>query len=203
MIEDDPPEDAPEDHWAQMPVAGVALALGGIAGIIVPLYFLTTTSMHGWGLLWAIPLIWVGFAFVVGLGAPISIVISFVIGILLIPFQDDVRDKVFLLLRWLAMIAGSGILIIGGGSAIFDGWTNNRMQPAQALYERCMQPVTTTRTHRYETCADGWRSPSIGRSGACSHHGGVVQRTVKRTVTEPPHSSEHCRIDSSRRSWLD
>lgn len=22
-------------------------------------------------------------------------------------------------------------------------------------------------------CADGWASPSIGRSGACSHHGGV------------------------------
>src|SRR5690606_29061412 len=22
-------------------------------------------------------------------------------------------------------------------------------------------------------CADGWRSPSIGRSGACSHHSGV------------------------------
>lgn len=24
------------------------------------------------------------------------------------------------------------------------------------------------------TCADGWRSPSIGEQGACSHHGGVV-----------------------------
>jgi hypothetical protein len=24
------------------------------------------------------------------------------------------------------------------------------------------------------TCADGWSSPSIGRRGACSHHGGVV-----------------------------
>jgi hypothetical protein len=23
-------------------------------------------------------------------------------------------------------------------------------------------------------CADGWRSPSIGETGACSHHGGVV-----------------------------
>lgn len=23
------------------------------------------------------------------------------------------------------------------------------------------------------TCRDGWRSPSIGRQGACSHHGGV------------------------------
>jgi hypothetical protein len=23
------------------------------------------------------------------------------------------------------------------------------------------------------TCRDGWHSPSIGRPGACSHHGGV------------------------------
>lgn len=23
-------------------------------------------------------------------------------------------------------------------------------------------------------CADGWRSPSIGATGACAHHGGVV-----------------------------
>jgi hypothetical protein len=26
------------------------------------------------------------------------------------------------------------------------------------------------------TCADGWNSPSIGKSGACSHHGGVVSK---------------------------
>jgi hypothetical protein len=27
-----------------------------------------------------------------------------------------------------------------------------------------------------ETCRDGWHSPSIGLSGACSHHGGVASR---------------------------
>lgn len=27
----------------------------------------------------------------------------------------------------------------------------------------------------YRSCSDGWNSPSIGSSGACSHHGGVVQ----------------------------
>lgn len=26
----------------------------------------------------------------------------------------------------------------------------------------------------YRSCASGWMSPSIGSSGACSHHGGVV-----------------------------
>jgi hypothetical protein len=28
--------------------------------------------------------------------------------------------------------------------------------------------------HHYLQCADGWPSTSIGRQGACSHHGGVV-----------------------------
>lgn len=27
------------------------------------------------------------------------------------------------------------------------------------------------------TCRDGWRSPSIGRQGACSHHGGVERHS--------------------------
>jgi hypothetical protein len=27
-----------------------------------------------------------------------------------------------------------------------------------------------------ETCQDGWKSPSIGRPGACSHHGGVTNK---------------------------
>jgi hypothetical protein len=39
--------------------------------------------------------------------------------------------------------------------------------------------------HSYQTCADGWDSPSIGRQGACSHHGGVVTRTIdKRTDSQ-------------------
>jgi hypothetical protein len=28
------------------------------------------------------------------------------------------------------------------------------------------------------TCVDGWRSPSIGRQGACSYHGGVEKHSV-------------------------
>ena len=37
--------------------------------------------------------------------------------------------------------------------------------------------------YSYRTCADGWKSPSIGRQGACSHHGGVVTRTVDNRTT--------------------
>lgn len=32
-------------------------------------------------------------------------------------------------------------------------------------------------TESYQACADGWPSGSIGRQGACSHHGGVVWKT--------------------------
>src|SRR5215210_7555983 len=39
--------------------------------------------------------------------------------------------------------------------------------------------------YSYRTCADGYDSPSIGRPGACSHHGGVVTRTIdNRTVPQ-------------------
>lgn len=34
--------------------------------------------------------------------------------------------------------------------------------------------------YSYRECADGWQSPSIGSQGACSHHGGVVTRTIDR-----------------------
>lgn len=34
--------------------------------------------------------------------------------------------------------------------------------------------ITNIGTSR--TCADGWNSPSIGKQGACSHHGGVVTK---------------------------
>lgn len=32
------------------------------------------------------------------------------------------------------------------------------------------------------TCKDGWRSPSIGTQGACSHHGGVQGMTFRRLM---------------------
>ncbi len=32
-------------------------------------------------------------------------------------------------------------------------------------------------TEQYQTCRDGWDSPSIGIRGAGSHHGGIVTRT--------------------------
>ena len=37
------------------------------------------------------------------------------------------------------------------------------------IFSLCLKPEAT--------CKDGWKSPSIGRPGACSHHGGVDYKT--------------------------
>lgn len=42
----------------------------------------------------------------------------------------------------------------------------------------------------YRDCADGWSSPSIGRQGACSHHGGVVTKTNDRRTPIEKSTSE-------------
>ena len=34
--------------------------------------------------------------------------------------------------------------------------------------------IIATSIGSYRTCRDGWLSSSIGRQGACSHHGGVI-----------------------------
>jgi hypothetical protein len=36
--------------------------------------------------------------------------------------------------------------------------------------------IVITANGTFRTCAAGWKSGSIGRQGACSHHGGVVTR---------------------------
>jgi hypothetical protein len=40
--------------------------------------------------------------------------------------------------------------------------------------------IETLNSQGETTCADGWSSPSIGRQGACSHHGGEVEITIDR-----------------------
>lgn len=198
-----PTPELSEDHWSRMTVFRVLLTLGGIAAVIAPLCYITNSAAEGWDLLWAFVLVWVSFAVVMGLGAPASILVWVVSSIALSLLRVTDKEPVFRIVRWCIVIVGSSALILGGGLLIFDGWANNRMQTAQTLFERCMEPRTTTYTDTYKTCADSWASRSIGRRGACSHHGGVVERYVARYVTSPPHSPEYCRIDASRRSWRD
>lgn len=183
---------------------GVLLfTLGGMAAVMLPVVYLLTSSAHGGRLLMVPVMAWLGFAGVVGLGAPLSILVWFVGSMLMLPLSEDTQNWLWERIRWIVLILGGAVIVLGGTTMAVDGWTNNRMQPADALYARCMTPQTQTYTESYRTCRDGWRSPSIGSRGACSHHGGVVTHHVQRQITEPPHSTEYCRADGANRSWID
>lgn len=190
-----------DDRRTQMPVYQVLVTLSWIAAIIVPLCYLTNSAADGWSLLWTIVLVWVSFAVVMGIGAPVSIIVWAILAALLALLRLDDKERVFRIVRWCIVVAGGAAFVVGGGLLIVSGWTNNRMQTVEVLYERCMQPITMTNTGRYKACADGWRSESIGRRGACSHHGGVIERYMERRTTAPPHSTEYCRVHAEKRSW--
>lgn len=69
------------------------------------------------------------------------------------------------------------LLIAGVASAVIGGVEHPTAQPTTtSVGSVAPLPQITPQTWTYveSTCADGWRSPSIGRRGACSHHGGVV-----------------------------
>jgi hypothetical protein len=74
----------------------------------------------------------------------------------------------------LAGIIGVGIFIVLPITAQLNGW-NDGVEDPPASSEPPPTTYTPIRwTYQGYGCADGWLSDSIGRPGACSHHGGVV-----------------------------
>lgn len=69
----------------------------------------------------------------------------------------------------LSVLAVAVTILWGFIDAPGAGPSPNRLLPTPAPTHS-----TVTWTYVESTCADGWRSPSIGKRGACSHHGGVV-----------------------------
>lgn len=190
--------------WRQMGILRLLSTLGGVAATLAVLAFITCSSATGFGLLWAVLIAWMALAAVMGMAAPAAIVVIFVVDLLLIFVNnDEVKDKVYLWIRWVVFMVGMVALIWIGGRGIVDGFVNNRMVEPQVLYQRCMQPQTRTVQDQWRECSDGWGSPSIGRRGACSHHGGVVWRTIERKERYQPHNAAYCRADAAARSWLD
>jgi hypothetical protein len=56
-------------------------------------------------------------------------------------------------------------------------WSSQGPSPVTVAARPTTEPTygpTVTFTYVTTTCSDGWPSQSIGRRGACSHHGGVV-----------------------------
>ena len=149
-------------------------------------------------------ILYVAFAAVMSLGAIATLLVVFAAEMLMIFVQDDdTKERVFLGLRWLAFIGGVGALLWIGGRGVYDGMQNNRLVAPQVLYDQCMAPQTRTVQDRWQECSDGWDSSSIGRRGACSHHGGVVWRMVERKERYQNHDAAYCRSDAAARSWVD
>ncbi|MFF2852674.1 hypothetical protein ACFVT5_41235 [Streptomyces sp. NPDC058001] len=70
-----------------------------------------------------------------------------------------------------AFAAGWALLIIMG-NFVWDKEDQSESPAADASPSATTTPITWE--YKSTTCRDGWDSPSIGRPGACSHHGGVV-----------------------------
>lgn len=199
-------EDVKDDKtpWQHMSILRLLSTLGLTAAVMAAAVFITNSAATGAGLLLSVPLGWFAFAAVMGLGAPLTIVILFLLDIVLLPVSDDqIKGKIYWVIRWSVCVAGMAALLFFGGQGVIDGLRENRMAPKQVLFDQCMAPQTRSVQESYRTCRDGWRSTSIGQRGACSHHGGVVRRWVKRRETYQPHKPEWCQVDSAARSWID
>lgn len=81
------------------------------------------------------------------------------------------------ILAWIVLASFAVLVAYGfGGTRDEPTWQQEETVVgyyAIATRDAQVRYVTTT---RYRTCADGWNSPSIGKQGACSWHGGVVTR---------------------------
>jgi hypothetical protein len=73
-------------------------------------------------------------------------------------------------------LAGIGIFVVLPLAAHFGHW--DQQDPNGAPTSASSSPsdiyVPVTWTFAGVSCADGWQSSSVGHSGACSHHGGVI-----------------------------
>ncbi|MBJ6983976.1 hypothetical protein [Luteimonas sp. MC1750] len=189
--------------WQEMSILRLLSTLGCAAAAFAVLGVITGTAFHGWEFL-LLPLIaWFAFGMVMGLGAFATLTSYYVLELLLFWMEEATRHAVYKFLRWAVLLVGLGYMLFIGVLAIVDGVQNNRFVPAEVHFKQCMTPQTKTVRESYKTCADGWASSSIGRSGACSHHGGVVERWVERKKTYQPHSEAYCRKNSLERSWID
>lgn len=194
--------DAPKERWRDMPALRMLLTIGLCTGGVVGLAYITNSAATGFEYLLALPFAAFGLGFVMGLG-------TFAVGfswltleLLLAWVGEERRARIYFGMRWaVAVTSISGVLLLGG-QLILDGLFSNRLVDQKTLYERCMTPLIRTVREEYRTCRDGWSSASIGRRGACSHHGGVVRRWIEREKTYQ-NEPAYCRVDSARRSWLE
>ena len=197
--------DEEEHPWRKLSVLRVLCTLGLVVGVMASLVFIASSRASLLGILLAPPFImWLCFVMIIPCGSMAAIAVYAVVGIpMALVGDDDVKERVWLGVRWIFLIAGVAAALWIGGRGVYDGMVNNRLATPEVLYERCMEPEERTVEHRWQECSDGWNSPSIGSRGACSWHGGVVWRTIQRKESYQPHDEEFCRKDAAARSWID
>jgi hypothetical protein len=74
----------------------------------------------------------------------------------------------------LAGLIAVGIFIVLPITAQLSGWDGDVEDPPASSMTPSATYTPVRWTYQGYECADGWPSESIGRQGACSHHGGVV-----------------------------
>ena len=193
------------DTWQRMSPFRLLVTLSCVAGAMSSLVFIAGSSANLFGcLLMPLFITWLCFAVIWSVGGMLSIVVYFVFEMLMVfVSNDDTKTRLWIGIRWTILIVGVITIVWVGGRGFVDGMVNNRLANPETLYDQCTQPETRTVKHSWQECSDGWGSSSIGRRGACSHHGGVVWRTIQRHEQYQPHDEAFCKKDAAARSWID
>jgi hypothetical protein len=78
--------------------------------------------------------------------------------------------------KWFTRIM-VGVAVIGWATQVIVGnlvWDKDQEAASAPSPTPTATEIPITWFYLGGTCRDGWGSPSIGKRGACSHHGGVV-----------------------------
>jgi len=193
--------------WYLLEMPDALFILSVVAGPMLALVMLAIGEDHGFRVVWTLVggllmiAVFVGFSIL--LGALLEGLVYLLQIVIRLVGTDRAAESIALWAPNALLIAGLVLIFLLGGHKIATGLNENRFVTADEHFQRCMQPVTREYQDSYELCRDGWDSPSIGSSGACSHHGGVETHWYTRRETYRPYSAEHCHRMALRRSWLD
>lgn len=193
----------PPPRWQEMSALRVVMTLGAISALLFAAAFVLGSKATGLAIpLGAIFFAWLGFCCVVPPAAMVMAVLASFVGTYRPLGELDETGKRLVVGRLLLVCMGVGAQLWVGVPILVDGWQNNRFAEPERLVRECTAPRTEVRVERYKECRDGWASQSIGKRGACSHHGGVVERKREVEKTIYP-SGETCLKEALARSWLD
>ena len=128
--------DEEEHPWRKLSVLRVLCTLGLVVGVMASLVFIASSRANLLGILLAPPFImWLCFVMIIPCGAMAAIAVYVVFGIpMALVSDDDVKERVWLGVRWIALVAGVAAALWIGGRGVYDGMVNNRLATPEVLY---------------------------------------------------------------------